>query len=390
MNILYFIADQFKTYNSSRWRVSSQAKLLREHAHHFTNVNTFILSVAHWQRQTTIGISHCAWADVIVLQRTAINLGLKHIRLWRDAGKVIVLDYDDDYFRIPNDNTAYQFWGEGRRKNGSKIIPHPIEQLKEGISIVDAVSAPSKLLLKDAKLDHGARDIRYIPNFIDLDLMPEPNTNTNSNNEKILFVWGGSMSHVRSWKYSGILEATREILKHRDNVEFRIFGDGRIMEMIDRVIDHNHKHMVKFLPYVPYYQWGRTLQQNGDVGLAPLAGQYDCRRSNIKTIEYKCLGMPFVASKSTSYLPDLQDKNTDGEIFIDQGDTDKLNRYNAQGWTVALNKVIDNFENYKKEALKMVPYYRDKYGLNPTNAKHVVDCYRTLILKKKGYKKLSW
>ena len=72
-------------------------------------------------------------------------------------------------------------------------------------------------------------------------------------------------------------------------------GDERIVPLLpiprDRLI---------FQPYVQWFDWPRVLARF-DIGIAPLAGRYDASRSQIKSMEFGVMAIPFVATGSEPY-----------------------------------------------------------------------------------------
>ena len=125
----------------------------------------------------------------------------------------------------------------------------------------------------------------------------------------IILGWGGSISHVDSWLYSGIIEALDRLFEKWPGARLKFCGhEQRINYILDR--------------------WGdRVIRQGGmkpedwpsvvasfDIGLAPLdmrpmppmrdggpVNSYDERRSWLKAAEYLTAGVPWVASRSRTY-----------------------------------------------------------------------------------------
>jgi len=88
------------------------------------------------------------------------------------------------------------------------------------------------------------------------------------------------------------------ICREFDQVKVMICGNEpyakeKLAEMLpeDRLITKD---------WVPTEQWPSVVA-NFDIGLAPLAGTYDDRRSWVKVLDYALLGIPFVCTDSVPY-----------------------------------------------------------------------------------------
>ena len=83
---------------------------------------------------------------------------------------------------------------------------------------------------------------------------------------------------------------------------------------------------------MPHNEWPRNLAKF-DLGLIPLNGRYDARRSWIKSLEYTLMGIPWVGTKSPP--------------------TDELAEFGYQvpnkveAWEKAIQNIIDNYEDAK-------------------------------------------
>jgi glycosyltransferase involved in cell wall biosynthesis len=87
-----------------------------------------------------------------------------------------------------------------------------------------------------------------------------------------------------------------------------------------------------FQGWVPNEEWPRAVA-NFDIGLAPLAGSYDDRRSWIKVLDYAVMGVPFVCSDRAPY------SGVQGGIRI----TNK-----RKNWIRAISTLIEKESTYKR------------------------------------------
>jgi hypothetical protein len=120
---------------------------------------------------------------------------------------------------------------------------------------------------------------------------------------------GGSISHVDSWVYSGVVEALDGRFGKWPNLRLKFCGhEGRLDYLFERWGDK----VIRQVGVRPEH-WPSVIS-TFDIGLAPLdlrpiepfreggpVASYDERRSWLKGAEYLCAGIPWVASKSTTY-----------------------------------------------------------------------------------------
>lgn len=375
MNILYFVADGINEYNSSRWRVSTPYNAIngRNWEH-----KARIASAQDWLKQSEEAIKLCQWADLISIQRVAIATSLESVRHWRSQGKAVIIDYDDDYFRINKSNAAYKFWGKGNvditsadgLKFESPMETHPVYQFIEGLKACTAATMPSSLLAKDAREYTPAY---LVPNFFEKRLYPEQNKRPYDEN-RIVIGWGGSLSHLESFEHSGVIPALKNILAERENVYLLIVGDERVTKKLkelglreDRLLHH---------PYVSYDRWYKTLQLY-DIGIAPLAMEYDMRRSWIKVAEYMIMGIPFVATNGEPYFYEEIGNPVSG-LFVSQGDSDKSDKPNQVDWEKCLKATIDNLEPLKESAQENSDTFFKVFDIE-NNVESMIEVYQEII-----------
>jgi len=208
---------------------------------------------------------------------------------------------------------------------------HPISQFREGLKLCTAGITPSETLSKDWE---PFTPTFVVKNYLDAELYQRE---VKRDNEHILIGWGGSLSHTQSWENSGARDAIAAILGERPEVKLYIMGDQRVVDDLpiprDRILFH---------PYVSWWHWGQYLRMY-DIGLAPLAGEYDNRRSSLKVSEYLLMGIPFVATKSVVYE---EFWNIDSGIFVDQGDDEENYQDRVQQWYNGTIAILDDMGEY--------------------------------------------
>jgi len=266
-------------------------------------------------------------ADIIILQRNAVDQrAIDAIQYWQGMGKPVAIDLDDAYHILPWSNPAHKFWHE--RKDGEALV-----WLERALSICDGLIAPNRALLADwAHCVPGY----YLPNFARREWW----TNLPSREEvkerlglknRIVIGWGGSVSHYDSWWGSGLREAARIIAQRYPDVTWVICGnDPRIADQLP--VPRNQKLAIRG---VPPFDWPKIVR-GFDIGVAPLFGPYDQRRSWIKGLEYLLGGVPWVG--------------TDGEPYRDLQGLGTLIRNSVEHWVHALSAILDNLSQAQQEA----------------------------------------
>lgn len=330
MNVLYVYADTPMEWNCSEWNCIIPAKAINRTGKHTSNtlfINEFVQNSEQSQKL-------CQEADVIVVERNFFGDTLTMMQFWKVRNKSIVAIFDDAYDIMHSQNPSYNFWTHGELKykdeNGVEgtayMKPKPIEQFKWALNMVKGIQVPSVYLAKDWSKYNKTY---YVHNFLDIDkYMNVKPLYPKSDDNEIVIGWCGSMSHYASFADSGVLQGLRKVCRKNDNVKVIISGDQRLFEMLEV------KNKM-YQPFVPAEQW-TPLLKSLDIGLCPLAGEYDKRRSWIKALEWMALKVPFIATKYPTY-----DELHDFGLMTDNGYND---------WADAIEEMIGNYKKYKELA----------------------------------------
>jgi glycosyltransferase involved in cell wall biosynthesis len=227
---------------------------------------------------------------------------------------------------MPVSNVAYGYWhkGEARiqyadgREELHYLKPKPLEMFKQALTLVHGIVTPSQKLCDDwARFSYSV----LLPNYFEIDNYIN---HVPPKHDGIFIGWGGSMSHFQSFTDSGVLEALSRIIHKRNDVKLLIAGDKRVY---DKVRLPEGKKL--FQPYVPHVSWPRVVEQF-DIGIAPLCGEYDKRRSWIKPMEYMMLRKPWIASDVGTY-----------DSIRDYGN---LTKNYPKKWEEAIDNVLNSIE----------------------------------------------
>jgi glycosyltransferase involved in cell wall biosynthesis len=277
----------------------------------------------------------CTEADIIMVERNYFGDTLTIMQFWKVRDKAVGAIFDDAYDIMHPQNISYNFWthGEikGKDKEGNEVLvymkPKPIVQFKWGLQMVKGIQVPSINLAKDWSKYNNSY---YVHNFLDMDKYLNVEPLYPHSKDELVIGWCGSMSHYASFNDSGVIQGIRKVVREYPHVKILISGDRRLFELLDVKSDRKI-----FSPFVPPEQWC-SLLKTLDIGLAPLAGEYDKRRSWIKALEYMALKVPWIATKYPTY-----DELHDFGLMTDNG-------YKA--WTDSLSEMIENYPKYKEIA----------------------------------------
>jgi glycosyltransferase involved in cell wall biosynthesis len=331
MNIVYVYADNPNEWNSSEWRCAVPARAINRTRRH----SAHLVSIADFSENLPLVKSNCDEADIIVVQRNLIGQVLSSIQHWKARDKVVIADFDDAYNLIPSNNPSYPYWNQGLKSqaqaNGivswEKIDPPPMVQFRWGLRLVHAATVPSKRLAADWQ---AYAEMHVLPNYIDWEKYQNISA---SPHEGLVIGWGGSASHLQSFLGSGVMIALKSICRARKHVKVVICGkDKRIFEQLPLPPEQKIFH-----PWVHYQDWPQVLA-NFDIGLAPLHGPYDERRSWIKVLEYMVMKIPWVASEGPAYS-ELRPYGW-------------LVKNSTSGWERVLLDMIDHIDDYRAEAAR--------------------------------------
>lgn len=318
-------------------------------------------------------------ADLITVQRNVIDPQiLESIRYFLGMGKPVAIDLDDAYHILPWSNPAHRFWherddlytphsegvsqfGQASLNGHGKVNGAALRYLEDGLRLTQALIAPNRNLLADWQ--HVCRGY-YLQNYaepgwwIDLPTREELKEKRGLQ-DKIVIGWGGSVSHYDSWEGSGIYEAAWRICRRHPSVVWMVCGnDTRIYDHLP--VPYDQKILQ---PGVPAEQWPLGVK-TFDIGVAPLFGIYDQRRSWIKGIEYSLAGVPWVG--------------TAGEVYRDVADTGILAPNGADAWEIAIEKIISNLQAEQATMEARIPEARQRF-LVDNNLDKFETTYRQII-----------
>jgi glycosyltransferase involved in cell wall biosynthesis len=333
MNVLYVFADTPQETNCSRWNCWIPAEAINrteEHKASYFHISKFIQNDEEIQRI-------CQASDIIVIERNFFGDTLTMMQYWKVRGKTIVAIFDDAYQIMHPENVSYRFWTYGEmnvqdEKGNKKIVnmnPPPLEQFKWGLRIAKATQVVSKALADDWR---PYSNTFVVNNYLPIEKYMNVEPLFPHDEKNIVIGWCGSMSHVSSFTDSGIMPALRKVCKRYPNVTVMLTGDKRNYDNLEVPVSQK-----KYQDFVPPEQWEK-LVKSLDIGLAPLSGEYDKRRSWVKVLEYMALKIPWIASDYPTYSA------------LKEGDYGVLVKNDQWEWEKKLSHMVENYSTYKQKA----------------------------------------
>lgn len=378
MNVVYLYADGELEWNCSHWRCHLLSNAI-ERAHELDPKGFphrakmyYLGSALDWHHPAVQ--KELGWADIIMVQRNIVVPAIWDVLdYWRALGKIVLVDLDDGYSCIPASNPAFAHW----MLNSVNLDPAPVKALEEGLRHADALIAPNRVLLQDwghvvagyywanyptvteyKKLKprrRGSPDIifKYDPKIQPEKLKPGElpklleERRPNSQGDLIIG-WGGSLSHLDSFLYSGVIPALARILAEFPYVKFKFCGNDNRLDYLWKQLPE--AQFIRQPGVLPRKHWPQVMSKF-NIGIAPMdmrpidggtesaSGEfsYDERRSHLKLVEYLCAGVPFVATRCHPY--------------DELGKFGRLVENTAEDWYEALADVIRNYSAVQAGAL---------------------------------------
>jgi len=291
------------------------------------------LSLEEFVQNTTNAQETCMDADVIVIHRRLVGPVLNAIQRWKAYDKKIFLDMDLSLSHLTPEMDSYDFWNRGVMNadsleclfGGQPIEPLPTEQLEWGLRMLTGVSTSSRRLADD--LSNYTQSF-YLPSFVELDQF---RNQTPMAHEGILIGLGTDGNHLPGILESSVLDALSMVCRKRPQVRVVITGGDQ------RIYDHLAVPARQKLlwPWVKQEDWPRYLSRV-DIGLAPLAGEFDQRRGWERVMEYLVMKIPWVASEGSPYRA----VGRFGRLVNNQPDS----------WEKNLLEIVDHLEEYRADA----------------------------------------
>ena len=342
MRILFSEADLPQELNTSWWRCRIPAYRLKQ-AGHDTLVAHNSLVFTNSPPQQVADFLHTA--EVVVVERVFVDFFIDKIKEWKALGKRVVGTFDDAYHLIDPSKETGKFW----RGKKTDYNTGNFKQFRANLSLFDRVIVPSHVLVDDYK--PYCKDVRYVANYTMKELWENIKRRPPDNN--IVIGWGGSTGHVKSWRDSGIITALARLQRKYPRMMVRIYGGGT------EIPDYLKKAGVKceFQGWMAFELWPQHIAM-WDVGVIPLSGNYDSRRSHIKCLENAMAGKAWVASEGEPY------KDARGGLLVKNSPDDWQHAIDSilSGWTDGKHLAYQGYEWALAQTAECVPAYESALG----------------------------
>lgn len=290
MKVVFLWADNQQEFNTSWWRcfIPAEHLTLAGHSAKLHHVVQMLLK----SPQTLADLDE---ADVVVVERLIFEPFLTPLLKLKAQGKRIVATFDDAYHLI-NDPTT--LWRGAREEVADAGLMKQLATLsgklpdwRAALRQIDRAIVPSQVLVEDYK--QFCPDIRYVPNCSIDKLWSRVKCRPPDN--FTIIGWGGTTGHVKGWQGSGLIAALATVAaKHR--VLISVGGGGpEVTTMFSK-----RDLTPRYTGWVRFEDWPHVVG-SFDIGVAPLHGEYDRRRSDIKALEYGMAGIPWVATDAEPY-----------------------------------------------------------------------------------------
>lgn len=272
-----------------------------------------------------------SWFDTLVLHRSPPEYVLSIYQNLKAAGKIIIYEFDDDLFNIPDWNhnqTKIDREALDRARTAigmADLIVCSTEQLKEvsnrpdiamvGPNLIDFSSGNFEPLKCDRKLNEEW--VGYIPSWEKGDCIQyihktKPSKDTAQGLDPIRILWTGSNTHDQD-----LDEVVPTIKRLSDefglSIVFIFFGycPHDFLEVVSMAGNTKPKFEVKqewvgrihFIEGVQFHKYMPTLREiDPDFAICPLTDHpFNLSKSPLKVLELCSLGIPVIASSYGPY-----------------------------------------------------------------------------------------
>jgi len=315
MRVVYVYTDSVAKWDRSERRCAVPARAMnRTGRHQATLISRADFVAASGAAGCNQWRETCQAADIIVVQGGLSGQMLKAGQYWRARDKVVAVDIDHAEHLAHNGcgNPA----GRGSEPSGA---------IGTGLKLVHAATLSSLRLAADCQ---EWAQVFHLPSYIEPDRYYYPSREPDG---RVLIGWRGNESHLSAFTKSGVAEALRNVCCERPHVRVLLCtSDTRLVNAVNLP-----PKQVIWQPWTPFAEWPGLLA-SFDIGIAPLYGEYDQRRSWTQALEYMIQRIPWVASA--------------GPVFQDLAEYGWLVNPQPKAWERVLLDMVDHLDEYRMEA----------------------------------------
>ena len=309
-----------------------------------------------------------SWFDAFVIHRVPLDYVLAIFQNLKAAGKVILYEFDDDLFNIPD-------WNHNQVRHDAVAL----ERARVAIKMADLIICSTEAL---REVSNRPEIAMVGPNLIDLNDVGQPlkcervlderiagykvdiKHSRNRENPSLKFVhphkptvhrWDGNVEPVRIlWTGSNTHDQDLEEVvdavistgnKFGIGVLFIFFGycPHQFIEAVTMagntkpkfIVKEEYQHLVYYVEPTPYSKYMATIRDiNPDFAICPLSDvPFNMSKSPLKILELGALGIPCIA---TNYGPYELIRDHEDGLLVSVGD--------KAGWKYAIEKLVVGIE----------------------------------------------
>jgi hypothetical protein len=288
--------------------------------------------------------------DVVVLKLFMHQDAVKYIELAKSYGQTVIVDTDDHFEQLPEDNLAFITTDPQRNPENNR------DHLISTYSAADGIIASTKFL--EERMRRYNKNVYRVPNSLD------PKTFTyrlDTAGNKPTIGWVGMMM----WRVNDLKDFSGPIKTIIERYDLKFHHSGVMLDKpywIAEALNIDPERVSVFTGARPQYY--SNIFMPIDIGIVPLTkNQFNEAKSNLKGLEYALSGIPFIASDTKEYQ-DLADLGA-GRIAKSSKDwmkhltklldPDIRNEERERNYIVAANQFNINMVKYKwSEAIELI------------------------------------
>lgn len=304
-----------------------------------------------------------AWAEVCLIPRVSSGPFFTNMAKFKEMGKRIVVDWDDDIFNVSPLSPHYfdfgtkdyshkipggslDVWKTGVNEFNPQANEARLEKAKEAMRGSDMVTCTTETLAKIFRKYSG--NVKALPNHIDTQLWKKLPLKPH---QGIRMGWFGGHSHYEDWcLMSEVLPA---FMKANPDVTLVLMGarfDGTLKEIDPKRIEFHPWIHTQAYPY-------KAAVLDLDFAVVPLVdNDFNNCKSHIKWIEFAALEVPAVTSWVDPY--DKLPTDTDNGIFVEAN--------SAKGWWEGMNQLAQDKALREKMGKEARATVENNFDINKT------------------------
>jgi glycosyltransferase involved in cell wall biosynthesis len=291
-------------------------------------------------------------ASVIVIPRMMEDKFIEFAVELKKKGLKIVIDHDDNMFKIsplsphyeafgvenvkvPINGSLIDLWQDGKNINLTEN-KRRVDNFKRALQVADIVTV-TQPILADVYREYN-QNVKILPNCVDLNLWKKLPLKPR---DEIRMGWFGGHSHYEDWCL--LQDVLPGIMRRHKNLKLVILG-----QMFQSTLKSCPQDRVEHHGWVNTFAYPyKAAILDLDFAIIPLVdNEFNRCKSNIKWVEMGALEVPAVTSYVSPYKESYSGNNG---IFVEGND--------AEGWETGIEFMIENPDKrieMGKEARKTV------------------------------------